>query len=50
MAGLTRKDLAALVGTDGTGQMGIGYEELIPIFHLKINALEARIRKLEGAA
>lgn len=49
-AGLTRAEVAALSGTDGTGQMAIGYTELIPVLHLKINALEARIRKLEGAA
>ena len=46
-AGLTRADVAALVGRDGTGQMGIGYDELIPILHMKLNALEARIGRLE---
>ena len=46
-AGLTRADVAALVGQDGTGQMGIGYDELIPILQMKLNALEARIVRLE---
>ena len=47
-AGLTRADVAALVGRDGTGQMGICYDELIPIMHMKINQLEQRLARLEA--
>ncbi len=47
-AGLTRADVAALVGRDGTGQMGIGYDELIPILHLWMTRLEQRVQRLEA--
>lgn len=47
-AGMTREDVAALVGRDGTGQMGIGYTELIPLLHMKIRQLEQRLARLEA--
>ncbi len=47
-AGMTRADVAALVGRDGTGQMGIGYTELIPLLHMKIRRLEQRLERLEA--
>ena len=49
-AGMTRDDAAALVGEDGTGQMGIGYAELIPLLHMKIRQLERRLERLEAGA
>lgn len=45
--GLTRHDVGALVGEDGTGLMAISYSGLIPMFHLKIRQLEERIKQLE---
>ena len=49
-AGMGREDAAALAGEDGTGQMGIGYAELIPLLHMKIRQLEQRLARLEAGA
>ena len=49
-AGMTRADVAALDGQDGTGSMSISYAEIVPMLHLKIKQLERRIKVLEGAA
>lgn len=38
--GLTRGDVAALYGEDGTGKMGISYTEFIPLLHLKLRQME----------
>ena len=46
-AGLTRGDFAGLSGEDGTGCMALSYDDFVPLLHLKINALERRIRELE---
>ena len=47
-AGMTRGDMAALMGTDGMGDMCIGYTELIPLLHMKIRQLEQRLARLEA--
>ncbi len=47
-AGLTRADFAGLSGEDGTGCMALSYDDFIPLLHLKLRALEARIDRLEG--
>ena len=49
-AGMSRGEVAALFGTDGTGEMGIRYTELIPMMHLWLRQLEDRLARLEGAA
>ena len=49
-SGMTRNDMAALVGENGVGDMGIGYTELIPLLHLKIRSLEERLERLEDAS
>ena len=46
-AGMSRADLAAVAGEDGTGQMGISYTDFIPVLHLKLRRAEERIKRLE---
>ena len=60
-AGMTRADFSGIVGTDGEGDMALGYTQFIPILHLKINDvekktdtrlndLEKRLKRLEETA
>lgn len=49
-SGMTRKDFRALEGENGSGNMGLCYDDFIPILHLKINDLEKRLKRLEATA
>ena len=47
-AGLTAKDFAGYVDIEGTGELGLAYDEFIAILHRKIKRLENRIAALEN--
>ena len=47
-AGLSTADFAGYVDIEGTGELGLAYDEFIALLHKKIKRLESRISELES--
>lgn len=47
-AGLTTADFAGYVNINGSGELGLAYDEFIALLHQKIKRLESRISELES--
>lgn len=46
-AGLETSDFAGYVDVDGSGELGLAYDEFIAVLHKKIRRLETRLKELE---